>query len=96
MQKKYSPNKCCLKAQETLLTILQSEIKESKNLGDFSKTLEDFQIMIDLEKKEQFRNEKKLPLTRGVGCKTCKLKSKKRCQECLTLSKKTYCKNFGP
>lgn len=79
MQKKYSPNKCCLKAQETLLTILLSEIEESKKLADFSKTLEDFQLMIDLEKKEQFRNEKKLPLKPGVGGKTCRLKSKNRC-----------------
>jgi hypothetical protein len=65
------------KAQEALLNILQSELKESKNLADFSKTLEDFQIIIDLMKKDPIKNERKMPIKPGVGYKTCRLKNKK-------------------
>ena len=81
MQRKHGLNECCLKAQESLLTLLRSEIKEAQNLMDFSKTVEEFQLLIDLMKKEPIRNERKLPLKYGVGCKTCKLKNDAKCQE---------------
>jgi hypothetical protein len=90
MEKKHSPNKCCLQAQEGLLKALAFEIKESKTLAEFSKTLEEFRLMISIMKKEPLKNERKLPLKHGVGCKTCRLKSKKPCQECQTSAKIAY------
>jgi hypothetical protein len=94
VEKKHSPNKCCLQAQEGLLKILAFEVKESRNLAEFSKTLEELRLTIITMKKEPPKNERKMPLKPGVGCRTCKLKSKKPCKECLTVTRKTYYNDY--
>jgi hypothetical protein len=45
-------------------------------------------------KKEPIKNERKLSLKHGVGCRTYRIKSKKPYKECLTVTRKTYYNNY--
>jgi hypothetical protein len=48
---------------------MEFEIKEANNLAEFSKTLEDLGLMMDIIKKEPIRNERNLALKYAEGAK---------------------------
>ena len=94
MKKNKGPKKCCLKMEESLLAVLRCELKESKDLAEFSLKLDEFQTLLDLMKDASNTRVKRLYLKHGVGCKTCKLKNTTHCRECLLTSRKVYYKNL--
>jgi hypothetical protein len=88
--KELSPNKCCLENLAFFVAVVKDELEASKDLAEFSSRFSELELLLKAARKLS-KEEYKFPhLKYGAGCKTCKLKSAKRCRECLASARAVY------